>query len=472
MIDYSKYFDFKLKSQQVRAFQAIVDFIKSDQRVFILNGYAGTGKTTLMSGLINWLNQQRIDVVLLASTGRASKILSNKTQNKSSTVHSHIYRFQELSADLEKMSKSKSKNGQIRLVFDLKTMNSTAETIYIVDESSMISDAHEQAGSFAKFGSGDLLSDLLTYDTMGKYIFVGDPCQLPPIEQSTSPALSKDYISSKFSLSASEFELTDIIRQSDDSGIIRASFGIRELFRANPAQKWAKLPLRGFENVEFHDSHVSLIGAYIKDIRDNGFDSATLICQTNSHCHDINKIVRSALGRESQVSVGDLLMVTQNNHLSSLVNGDHVIVKAVLHREKRCGLTFVWVEIQEQFSKIRQSSFLIEEILYTKDTNLTAEQHRELMLDFYLRMKAKGIYQGDEQFNDEMLTDPYLNAIKSVFGYALTCHKCQGGEWDNVYLYLDNKIQGLPRPQIYQWWYTAVTRTKKNLHVVDDWFIS
>lgn len=472
MTDYSKYFHFKLKPQQIKAFLSIIDFIESTEKVFILNGYAGTGKTTLMSGLISWLNSKRIDVVLLASTGRASKILSNKTENKSSTVHSHIYRFNQLNADLEKMTKSKNNTGQIKLMFDLKTINPTSETIYIVDESSMISDASEQKGSFANFGSGDLLTDLLSFDPLGKYIFVGDPCQLPPIEQATSPALSKEYISNKFSFAASEFELTEIIRQSDDSGIIKASFELRELFRLNPAQRWAKLPLKGFENITFHESHASLISQYIKDVKNNGFENATLISQTNGHCHAINTIVRSAFARTPELSVSDLLMVTQNNHLSSLVNGDHVIVKHIGHREKRCGLTFLWVEVQEQFSKITQSSFLIEDILYTKDTNLTSQQHRELMLDFYLRMKEKNIAQGDEQFNDEMLTDPYLNAIKSVFGYALTCHKCQGGEWNNVYLYLDNKIQGLPRPQIYQWWYTAVTRAKKNLHVVEDWFLA
>ena len=164
-------------------------------------------------------------------------------------------------------------------------------------------------------------------------------------------------------------------------------------------------------------------------------------------------------------------MVTQNNYLTDLVNGDIIRVIQIGKREYRCGLSFLNVEVQELVSRHSYNILLIEEILYSISTNLNTKQHKDLMIDFFNRMKEKGIRQKDQSFKDRMLTDPYLNALKVVYGYALTCHKSQGGEWNEVFLYLDNKIQGIPKPGIYQWLYTAVTRAIKTLHIVDDWFI-
>ena len=185
--DFSRYFDLDLKPSQARAFALLQIFaLNPNSKVFILKGYAGTGKTTLMGGLIKWLDEKDITFSLLASTGRAAKILSDKTKSEARTVHSHIYTFNDLDDDLEKMSSvqpelSVDDKGQISLLFDLKIIESESEKIYIVDESSMISDVLDKSGSFAKFGSGELLRDLFKHDKKGKFVFVGDPCQLPPI---------------------------------------------------------------------------------------------------------------------------------------------------------------------------------------------------------------------------------------------------------------------------------------------------
>jgi ATP-dependent exoDNAse (exonuclease V) alpha subunit len=478
MISPKTYFGFELKLQQQKAFSALCNFIecKSD-KVFILKGYAGTGKTTLMSGLIKKLSEDKIPYALLASTGRAAKILSDKTKTTANTIHSHIYVFKELSEDLEKMSELQHNlavddKGQITLLFDLTPISSETEKIYIIDEASMVSDEVDKNTSFAKFGSGDLLGDILSYDTKGKFIFVGDPCQLPPINQTNSPALSALYISAKYKLQTSEFEMTDIIRQANTSGIIEASFKLRNLFHTNPNVKFANLPVKGHNNIFIENSHAGMLNRYIKKVKTEGFNHSTLICQTNKHCTDLNKIIRSSLQNNSdRICVGDLLMVTQNNYLSNLVNGDQIIVLKIGSSEYRCGLSFLQVEVEEIISKRKFNLLLIEDILYSTYTNLNIKQHKNLMIDYFKRMKDKGINQNDIKFKDSMLKDPYLNALKTVYGYALTCHKAQGGEWNEVFLYLDNKIHGIKKPGIYQWLYTAVTRAKENLHLVNDWFV-
>lgn len=478
MIDTKNYFDLELKPQQQIAFTALCNFIESkSEKVFILKGYAGTGKTTLMSGLIKRLSKEKIPYALLASTGRAAKVLSDKSKTTANTIHSHIYVFKELSEDLEKMSELQNNlavddKGQVTLLFHLTPISSDIEKIYIIDEASMVSDETDKNSSFAKFGSGDLLGDILSYDAKGKFIFVGDPCQLPPINQINSPALSSSHISAKYKLQTSEFEMTDIIRQANTNGIIHASFKLRNLFHTNPNVKFADLPLKGHSNIFIENSHAGILNRYIDKIKTEGFNHSTLICQTNKHCSDLNRIIRSTLhGNKERVCVGDLLMVTQNNYLSNLVNGDQIIVLEIGSNEYRCGISFLQVEVAEIATMKRFNLLLIEDILYSTWTNLNSKQHKDLMIDYFMRMKDKGIKQKDPQFKANMLKDPYLNALKTVYGYALTCHKAQGGEWNEVFLYLDNKIHGIKKPGIYQWFYTAVTRAKENLHIVNDWFI-
>ena len=479
MENISEYFDFPLRKNQSYAFNEIIQFLKNDdQKVFILKGYAGTGKTTLMGGLINYLNKQKIPFALLASTGRAAKILSDKTKTRASTVHSHIYSFKDLSEDLEEMSKKQhdmnvDDKGQVSLVFDLRPITSETTKIYIIDEASMISDTADKGASFAQFGSGDLLSDILNYDSKGKFIFVGDPCQLPPINQSNSPALSASHISQKQAVKASEFELTEIVRQASDNGIIKASMRLRELYYKNPPVTYAKFPIKEYSNILLHNSHANLLNTYIQTLKSKGFAYSTLICQLNKQCADLNNIIRQTLFKTEQRLVpGDLLLVTQNNYVSNFVNGDLIMVHQVGDKEFRCGLTFRKVEVSELSSDKLFNVLLVEDILYGNTTNLNNKQHKDLMIDYYQRMKSQGIFQKDPKFKENMLKDPYLNALKTVYGYALTCHKSQGGEWDEVFLYLDNKIHGLKKPGIYQWVYTSLTRARNQFHVVNDWFIA
>jgi ATP-dependent exoDNAse (exonuclease V) alpha subunit len=474
----SNLFDFPLNAQQEVVFNALKRFTNEDiNKVFILRGYAGTGKTSLMSGLIKWMENNSISYTLLASTGRAAKILSDKTGAKTRTIHSHIYVFKNLSEDLESLSKHKNQMdiddaGQLSLMFEMRTIDASPGKLYIVDEASMISDIKAKSISFARFGSEELLSDLLKFDQRGKFIFVGDPIQLPPVNQSFSPALSREYIENKFKCRVIDYKLTDIIRQDSGSGIVSASMDLRRLYKNNPPVKFARFQFKNYPDIQIHSSHTSLINCYIDKIKEHGFEYSTLLCQTNRFCCDINKYIRNALNKnENRIEPGDLLMVTQNNYLTDLVNGDIVEVLQTGETELRSGMSFRQVQVRELAQKEIVNIRLIEDILYSVNTNLDNVQNRDLMIDYFMRMKSRGIEQKDELFKTKMMSDPYLNALKAVYGYALTCHKSQGGEWEEVFLYLDNKIHGLPKPSIYQWMYTAITRAKSKIHVVDDWFI-
>lgn len=153
------------------------------------------------------------------------------------------------------------------------------------------------------------------------------------------------------------------------------------------------------------------------------------------------------------------------------MNGDLVTVEDIIIHERRAGLTFLKVSVKELFTKRVYSQLMIADIIYSNQTNLTQSQQKELFIDFYYRMKDKGISQKSQTFKQNMMNDPYLNALRTVFGYALTCHKAQGGEWDYVYLDIPKSVPALPKPYVYQWVYTAMTRAKRGLYLVDDFWI-
>ena len=476
-----KFFPFKLTSEQEKVYKQLTLFINNpNDKIFILKGYAGTGKTTLMSGLIKYIKKNKKTFCLLASTGRAAKILSDKTGEKAKTIHSKIYSFNKISQSLEQLHQQKNKNlhdESLNLLFDLNSVSikdSNKNIIYIVDEASMIANKKkEENTSFARFGDGRLLSDLIKYDSRGKFIFLGDPCQLPPINEYSSPALDIDYIKQHITKNVKDRMLYEIKRQNNQNGIVKSSLKIRKLFNENIDTKWPKLPLRNFKNIDLVSSELELVDYYLKLVEKNGLESATIICQTNKDCRMINSIIRRSLfSKPNILEIGDLIQVTQNNHKIDLVNGDLIKIMSIGNREYRCGLIFVEVEIEEMASGEIFHSLFIEDILSSDMINLSQIKQKELMLDYFLRMKEKGIYQKTKLFNDLMKVDPYLNAIRGVHGYALSCHKAQGGEWDNVFLYLKKSMYAIEKPGIYQWWYTAVTRAKKKLITIDEWWIT
>lgn len=470
-----------LTPSQQQAFNKLKDFVNgSSANTFILTGYAGTGKTTLMKTLIEWINEQNKEFQLLASTGRAAKILSNKTECETKTVHSCIYTFADFNQDIEKVvnqiddSKGIDDTGQLLLQFtSASAKNSDYERkVYIIDEASMISDHPDKNPTQAIFGTGRLLNDLINYDYKGCFIFVGDACQLPPIAQDFSPALDKEYLKDIHNMTVERATLNEIVRQQDGNDIVIAATRMRTLYQNPPQVKWGKFPFRGYKDIKIHPNQLSILNAYINNVKLNGFEDATLLCGSNAACSTLTGIVRPALGFHSlSLEVGELLLVTQNNNTTRLMNGDLVKVISTERRIRRASLTFLQVEVQEMVSKQTFSLLLIEDILYGNMTNLTQESQKALFIDFYRRMKEQHIKPKTDAFKTAMFNDPYLNALRAVYGYALTCHKAQGGEWKDVYLDIPRRLSHSPKRSAYQWLYTAMTRASDCLHVADDFFI-
>lgn len=474
-----------LKPGQQKAFNQLKNFIASStDRVFILCGYAGTGKTTLMKFLIAELNMQKRLYKLLASTGRAAKILANLTEdsNGASTIHSMIYSFSGLNQDLSNIDTSKVEvSGQLYLTFEPITVddeNGEDGMVYIVDEASMIADRTEGVVTQASFGTGRLLKELLDYDqrACSKYIFVGDPCQLPPITEVFSPALYPEYFYQTFGIEASIAQLTQIVRQEEGNDIIKVSQHVRKCFDMAPPDKSAYrrmnyrdyLPFSNCSNISLHPSREDMIQHYVQNICQHGFNHSTLICRSNKECFIQSNIVRAHLGIGGDSIVkGDLLMVVQNN-VCGLMNGDMVEVEEVKGGTTiHAGLHFRRAVVKELFSQRKMLLLLIEDTLCSPMTNLSQTQQKELFVDFITRMKKNGITQKDrERFNDAMRVDPYLNALRCNYGYVITCHKAQGGEWDEVFVDLPDYFMYQPVKGTYQWIYTAMTRARNILHLV------
>lgn len=467
-----------LTPHQQHAMKQMLNFISNKSlQIFVLKGYAGTGKTTMMKCFIDELKRKDLPYTLLASTGRAAKILTNATGIEAKTVHSLIYRYTDLNQDMEELVSYRNQSGydnglQLMLQFETETIKTEKEIYYLIDESSMISDKEDKTATQAMFGSGRLLKDLLQYNPKGKFIFIGDTCQLPPITQRFSPALTVSYFKEKFNMNADECELTEIMRQEKGNDIVVSAQKVRNLY-ANPQPwRWAKFPFLNYKNIHVISSQAELLSQYIECAQKKGYNKATLIGYSNKQCDTLTKILRPSFGIYSnELSVGDLLLITQNNYISGLMNGDQVIVKEVVIKEKRAGLTFLKVSVEELVTHRTYSQLLIAEILYKNQTNLSQDEQKELMIDFYMRMKEKGIKQKSEAFNLMMMRDPYLNALRAVFGFALTCHKAQGGEWEHVYLDIPRNLPGIEKPYVYQWIYTAMTRASKELYVVNDFWV-
>lgn len=470
-----------LNAGQKDAMRKLEAFLKDAySKVFILKGYAGTGKTTMIKTLVDFMHEHEINFGLLASTGRAAKILGDITGTQAKTVHSEIYSFGGFNCDTDKIAEEKElpPGTQLSIMFSLKQSSDSAD-VYIIDEASMISDVEDKLAVQSRFGTGKLLSDLLQFSPGSRFIFVGDPCQLPPVSGETSPALAVPYFKKHFNIDACDTALTEVMRQAGDSGLLEAATQIRQLWESAPedescypVNKWGRMPLRGHRDLVLVDSAESLARRYLADIRDGNYSEAAFICKSNSGCYKFSLQFREVLGFRGRLQAGELLLVMQNNLISGLRNGDLVIVESIsAASEERAGLTFRKIKVRELNSGQSFEQFMIDDILYQSQTNLDSMQQSQLFADFIRRMKKIGLSRKDSAFVDRMMCDAYLNALRLSFGYALTCHKAQGGEWKNVYAYFPRNIMLNPTKAKYQWVYTAMTRAQQKFFVVDDIYV-
>ncbi len=474
--------DIVLNSGQQGAMEKLKEFLTNpDSKVFILKGYAGTGKTTMIRTLVTFMREQAINFGLLASTGRAAKILSDITGVLSKTIHSEIYGFGGFNYDTDKIEEETElpPGTQLVIQFGLKSSGDSAD-VYIVDEASMISDEEDNSAVQARFGTGKLLSDLLQFKQDLKFIFVGDPCQLPPVRGGISPALNITYFKTHFDIDASETTLTEVMRQSGNSGLLQAANQIRQLWHKAPDNEsyyplnsWGRLPLRGHQNLMLVKDLESLTNGYLNDIKGGKYSEAAFICNSNSACYKFSLQFRKALGFDGSLQPGELLLVMQNNLISGLRNGDLVVVEQIsAASEKRAGLTFRQIKVRELNSGKAFTQLMIEDILYQSKTNLDSDQQNRLFVDFAISMRKMGIGRNNPAFVERLMTDYHLNALRLSFGYALTCHKAQGGEWENVYAAFPRNVMLNPTKQKYQWVYTAMTRARQKFFVVDDIYVN
>jgi ATP-dependent exoDNAse (exonuclease V) alpha subunit len=466
--------DLQLTGQQKEAMQQIQHFLDTPGNgIFILKGYAGTGKTTLLQRLGLNLKKEKKSFVMLAPTGRAATVLRSKTGLSARTIHNELYHFSDVDGELPDNLDSPTidQYGQMRLLFAMRAPDSETGRLYIVDEASMISNLPGDSTSFAHFGSGYLLSDLLKVAGRNKVIFAGDPAQLLPVGSNVSPALSEYWLKEQ-RRACSSFELTEILRQKQESGILRLATRVRALTLADYYPKWVKLPARDIPQVHLLNWNDQL-ESYIRQLTHPDRVEAIAVCFSQRECLEINTAVRQAIHGDPHAPLqeGDVLMVTQNNYLVPLANGDFVEVKSVGARQEHQGISFLNVTVEAQLSGSQHQILLCTETLSNGQANLTNEQHRLLMADFSIRMRRRKIRPKTDAYFLALQKDPYLNSLRANYGYAVTCHKSQGGEWDMVYLFLRKNMYVMKPPALTRWWYTGITRARKDLFLTSDWWI-
>jgi len=466
-----------LTSDQDHALRLLETFINSDESIFILKGYAGSGKTTVLQGVVEYLKSIHYRYILMAPTGRAAKILSEKTGRKASTVHRCIYSYSLLN-DLE----SKEGDEGSSFMYYYKLANNTINDVtYIVDEASMISD-NISLGEFFRFGSGFLLTDLMNFTHLGelnsrnKIIFVGDPCQLEPVGDPTSRALDEQYIKEKFGIDCKTAELKEVKRQGEQSGILRATSRLR---KSQSSGYFNDFNLSGNNKDIFNPSYESFLDTWQQTPC-----KKIIIAYKNKTCLDLNIEIRKRLFGNGEISLqkSDIIILGANNYAKEVFNGEFAVISNVsdtprietINIKKKTGavvenrsITLKWRAVELVFPDSENSGKIVsgqvlENFLYG-DNYLHPDEMRALYIDFKIR--HPNLKPRTEEFKEAIVNDPYFHCLKIKYGYAVTCHKAQGGEWENVFTVWD--YPSYKNKSFYRWAYTAVTRASKKLFAVD-----
>lgn len=451
-------FRFEPTVEQAAVLDLITDFLFSrvSDSIFLLKGYAGTGKSSLIGALVKTMTDFEQKTVLLAPTGRAAKVFSGYSSHPAFTIHKKIYRQKRFSGEA---------SGFVPMD------NLHKDTLFIVDEASMIS--NDGIDSFS-FGSGRVLDDLVHYVYGGEnchLLLIGDEAQLPPVMQESSPALQIDILKG-YGLDVTSTTMTQIVRQAQNSGILFNATQIRNALLENTTELFPKLKLEGFEDirkVSGEDLIDEISAAYDRD----GIEETMIISRSNKRANIYNEGVRNRiLYREEELSSGDMLMVTKNNYfwtenieqVDFLANGELLEVLRVRRTQEVYGFRFCDVLVKHPDYDIELEIKILIDTLHSETTGLSQEKNAELfynVLEDYSEVTTKN---GKMQ---KMKVDPFYNAVQVKYGYAVTCHKAQGGEWTNVFLdigYITEEHLGI---NFYRWLYTALTRSSKQLYLVN-----
>lgn len=451
-------FSLEPTSQQSALMEKVANFIvdKDSDRIFLLKGYAGTGKTSVISSVIKVMDELQQTVVLLAPTGRAAKVLSIYSEKQAFTIHKKIYR-QKSGADF---------NSDFNL-----NVNLHKSTLFVVDEASMIANSAPDS----VFGSGCLLDDLIHYVYSGencRLILIGDTAQLPPVGQLLSPALDKGMLEG-YGFSVDEFELTEVVRQASSSGILSNATFLRTLI-ANEFYDdgLPKIDTESFPDVKKMPGD-ELIEALSSSYGKYGTDDVIVISRSNKRANVFNNGIRnSVLYREEELSSGDMLMVVKNNYFWSkdikgfdfIANGDVAEVKRIRNKRELYGFRFAEVLLYFPDYDTEIEANILLDTLQSPSPTLTYDDSNRLF------QAVQEDYMDIGNKRDRMLKmrqDPYLNALQVKFAYAVTCHKAQGGQWDDVYIDVGYITEEQTDIEFLRWLYTAFTRARRNVYMIN-----
>lgn len=478
------YNEYQLTNGQKKLVAYLETFLLDKQKdTFLLKGYAGTGKTFIIKGFTDYLDIIGRNYMLAAPTGKAAKVLGTKTGKSSSTIHKAIY-------SVDKLIEYKDENQPDTYKFytDFKVNDKSVDCIFIFDESSMISDNYMD-GEFIRFGSGYLLKDLLKFinidqnDHNKKIIFIGDDAQLPPVGMSYSPALNQNYLNNHFNLNVSEYELTDIVRQKVGSGILKNTLPLRESLRK---KVFNKLQFDINNKDIFEVKPDQFLSAYLQACNNQINGEAIVVAYSNRVVNEYNLAIREHFfPDQKEITAGDKVMACCNKgHIS---NGDFGLVKWVSPKPEVFHVKLKWKNKKEYVEeKIVELAFrdvivgfrngtgsvvweqhkIIENLLYSSQSNLSSDENKALYIDFCIRHKELSMKKNPKEFKSALMEDPYFNALQLKFGYAITCHKAQGSEWNKVFVNC-KAYQNELTQDYFRWIYTAVTRTAQNLYLIN-----
>lgn len=435
--------------------ERLANFCTSTQshHLFLLKGYAGTGKTSLVGAFVNALEQMGQKCVLMAPTGRAAKVFHNYSGQKTFSIHKKIYRQKSATEFQFNLSENLHKN-----------------TFFVVDEASMISN---RPGDGLNFGSGYLLNDLIHYVYSGEncsLILLGDTAQLPPVMQMMSPALDRQVLEG-FGLEVEEFELTEVVRQEEASGILANATQLRHLQKQNLAVYQPKVDY-SFPDVKKVTS-VDLIEEIYNAYRESGIEDCIIITRSNKRAVLYNRGIRNqVLQKEDEFSNGDLLMITKNNYfwsksyaeLDFIANGDIVEIVRIHKHYELYGFRFADVTLRFLDYDLEVEARILIDSLYTGSAAETETLNKKLyaaVAEDYADVPNK------RNRVKQMMDNPFLNALQIKFAYAVTCHKAQGGQWKKVFVDAGHVADEQKTVEYLRWLYTAFTRAQEKLYIVN-----
>ncbi|QIA07794.1 ATP-dependent DNA helicase [Draconibacterium halophilum] len=446
-------------NSQAHLIDTLASFISGVEpdRIMLIKGYAGTGKTTMIYSLTQCLLSLKIRSVLLAPTGRAAKVMASYSGMPAFTIHKKIYRQQSTS------------DGMGRFVLN---KNLYKNTYFIVDEASMISN---EMSENAVFGSGRLLDDLLEYVYSGEnchLVLVGDTAQLPPVGLTISPALEA-FSLEQYGFSVSEVELKDVVRQAEGSGILNNATEMRNIIAEHHHEGFFPIETQNFPDVE-RISGGELIETISSCYDKYGFFDTTVVTRSNKRANLFNKGIRgSILYKENEIERGDLVMVVKNNYfwpdedtkLDFIANGDIAEIISIYGYEELYGFRFADVCLRfVDYEDVELDCKIFLETLSIETASFPSERNREL---FKAVSEDYPDIRNKKERWEKIKENPHFNALQVKYAYALTCHKAQGGQWKAVFVDHGYLVEDMLDTEYYRWLYTAFTRPAEKLYLVN-----